>query len=59
MKKFLLNRAREASTWRGVFMILTAFGVAITPEQANAVIAAGMAVVGAVGAFFPDAKGGE
>ena len=60
MKKFILNRAREASTWRGIVLILTACGVTMTPDQADAAIATGLAVVGAVGAFFPDAvKGGE
>ena len=55
MKQFILNRAREASTWRGLTMILTAFGIALSPDQQAAIVTAGLAVVGALGAFFPDA----
>ncbi len=54
--RYLLNRAREASTWCGLVLILTAAGLTLTPEQADGIIAAGMAVAGAIGAFLPDRK---
>lgn len=56
MKEFLLNRLREASTWRGIVMLLTAAGVALSAAQTEAIIAAGMAIVGAIGVFLPDSK---
>lgn len=48
--EYLLERLGEASTWRGLIMLLTAFGVGISPELSNAIIASGMALVGVVGA---------
>jgi hypothetical protein len=50
----MLNRMREPSTWRGFIMLLTALGVALDAVQTEAVIALGMALVGAVGVFLPD-----
>lgn len=56
MKTYLIERLHEASTWRGVVMLLTAAGVAISPEQGEAIVAAGLAFVGLLGAFLPDSK---
>jgi hypothetical protein len=52
----MLNRMREPSTWRGFIMLLTALGVALDAVQTEAVIALGMALVGAVGVFLPDSR---
>lgn len=43
---------REASTWRGVVLILSALGVPFDPEQADACIAFGMAASGLIAVFF-------
>ena len=51
---YLLARLKEASTWRGIALLLTAFGVHVAPEVQEAVISAGVAVAGAIGVFFPD-----
>lgn len=56
MKTYLIERLHEASTWRGLIAIATAAGVTISPEQAEAIVAAGLAVIGLLGAFLPDAK---
>jgi hypothetical protein len=56
MKDYMLNRLREPSTWRGFIMLLTALGVALDAVQTEAVIALGMALVGAVGVFLPDSR---
>jgi hypothetical protein len=56
MKNYLLNRMREASTWRGMVAMITALGVALSPDQQTAVISLGMAIVGALGVFLPDQK---
>ena len=56
LKLYVVNRAKEASTWRGVIMLLTAVGLKITPEMADAIIGVGIAVAGAVGVLFPDSK---
>ena len=51
---YVLARLKEASTWRGIALLLTAFGVQIAPDVREAVISAGVAVAGAIGVFFPD-----
>ena len=53
-KQFLRDRASEASTWRGVVLMVTAANIVVTPEQQDALVAAGLAVAGLIGAFFPD-----
>ena len=53
-RAYLLDRLREPSTWRGFVALLTAFGVALSPEQTAAIISVGLAVVGAIGAIAPD-----
>jgi len=44
----------EPSTWRGLVWLLTAAGMTLSPDQQAAMAAAGMALAGAMGAFFPD-----
>lgn len=56
---FSIERLREPSTWRGILAILTACGVMISPEQAEKIIAGGLALIGIVGATTKDSKGGE
>lgn len=56
MKDFILNRGKEASTWRGIVALLTAAGVALSPEQGEAIVALGLAVIGAIGVFTADKK---
>lgn len=57
MKTYILDRAREPSTWRGIVLLLTALGVPLAPGVADAVIAAGLAVAGLIGAVVPDRRG--
>ena len=52
---YVLARLKEASTWRGIALLLTAIGVQIAPDAQEAVISARVAVAGAIGVFFPDA----
>ena len=56
LKLYVVNRAKEASTWRGVIMLLTAVGLNISPEMADAIISVGIAVAGLVGILLPDSK---
>lgn len=56
MKNFILERGKEASTWRGLVALLTALGVVLSPEQIDSVVALGLAVIGAIGVFFADKK---
>lgn len=54
MKTYLLERLKEPSTWRGLTALLTAVGVALSPEQINAIISAGLALIGVLGVFTKD-----
>lgn len=50
MKK-LISKLKETSTWKGLIFIITAFGVALSQEQQEAIIAAGVALVGVIDVF--------
>ena len=54
MKTYILQRIKEASTWRGVILLLTAIGVPVAPAMADSIIAAGLAIAGLIGAFSTD-----
>ena len=48
------NLITEPSTWRGLVWMLTAMGLAVSPDQQAAIAATGMAIAGLIGAFFTD-----
>ena len=54
MKDYLVARAKEPSTWRGIILLLTAAGVPIAPAMAESIISVGLAVAGLIGAITPD-----
>lgn len=54
MMAYLLARLQEPSTWRGLVLIATAAGAALSPDQQEAVIAGGLLVAGLLGAALPD-----
>jgi hypothetical protein len=56
MKDYILQRAKEPSTWRGVILLLTAAGVQIQPQMIEAVVSVGMALAGLVGVVTADKK---
>jgi len=54
MKDYLLERAKEPSSWRGLLLLLTAIGIPVAPQLADAIIAVGLALAGLVGVATPD-----
>jgi hypothetical protein len=54
MKDYILNRAKEPSTWRGLVLLLTAIGIPVAPQMADAIITLGLAIAGLVGVATPD-----
>lgn len=52
--KYILDRLKEPSSWRGLVMICTAFGVALNPELVAAIVSAGTGVSGIIGFVFKD-----
>lgn len=56
MKYYLLARAKESSTWRGAILFLTAVGVPIAPQLAEAIVTAGLGLAGLIGILTPDSR---
>jgi len=56
MKSYFLSRAKEPSTWRGAILFLTAIGVPIAPQLAEAIVSAGLGLAGLVGVLTPDRR---
>jgi len=54
VKDYILARAKEPSSWRGFILLLTAAGLPIAPELADAIISVGLAVAGLIGVVTPD-----
>ena len=57
MKKALatvIDYLKYPSTWKGIIGLATAFGVAISPDLAEKLIAFGMAGVGFIQVFIDD-----
>ena len=52
--KYILDRLKEPSSWRGLVMIVTAFGVSVSPELMDSIIAAGTGLAGVIGFVFKD-----
>jgi len=53
---WILARLREPSSWRGIAWLLTAFGLSLSPDQADAIVRAGMALAGLLGVFLSDER---
>ena len=51
---YLLDRAREPSSWRGLVWLLTAFGVTVAPDTAAAIMTAGASAAGLIGVLTRD-----
>jgi hypothetical protein len=49
--QWFLERLNEPSTWRGLVALIAAAGITLSPEQAAAITAAGLAAIGLVNVF--------
>lgn len=54
MKEYIVNRAKEPSTWRGFILVLTALGVPIAPALADQIVTVGLGVAGLLGVLSAD-----
>ncbi len=52
--KFIAARIRERSTWLGLVSLAAALGLALSPEQKEAIVSAGMALAGLIAALTKD-----
>jgi uncharacterized membrane protein len=53
---WIIERLKEPSTWRGIIGLVTATGVALQPEQVEAIIATGLALIGVINVFRKEKK---
>ncbi len=58
MTQYIIERLQEASTWRGIVLLITSCGLQVSPEQSAAIISVGLGIAGAIGALTPN-KAGE
>jgi len=56
---YIIDRLKEASTWRGLAALVTAFGVTLSPELSDAIVAAGLGVIGLIAVLFKDKIGAK
>ena len=54
LKDYLLDRLKEPSTWRGIVMLITGFGIGISPDLAEHIVAVGVSVAGVIGVITSD-----
>jgi hypothetical protein len=57
-KAYILARLREASTYRGLVLILTALGVKLSPDESEAITIVGLALSGLLGVTLTDNRKG-
>jgi hypothetical protein len=48
---YILDRLAENSTWRGLILVGTAIGLKVEPEHQEAIVAAGLSLVGVINIF--------
>ena len=52
--KTILEYLKHESTWRGLIALVMAFGITLTPDQQSSILAAGLAVIGAINTLKRD-----
>ncbi len=52
----ILNYLGQASTYKGLFALLAAFGVIVSPDMTNAIIAVCLAVIGLIDVIINEKK---
>lgn len=51
---YFLARLKEPSTWRGLVLVATAFGINMEPDQSYAIVSLGLALAGGTALVTPD-----
>ena len=58
MIKYLVDRAREPSSYAGVAALLSASGISYSADLFNAAVAAAVALAGVISILLPEKAGG-
>jgi hypothetical protein len=48
-KRAIIDQLKQPSTWRGIVILCSSLGYALTPDMGQAIIAVGLAVSGLIG----------
>ncbi len=56
MFNFILDRSKEPSSWRGLSLFLTAFGIYVEPTLYAQITTVGVGVAGLIGMVTKDKK---
>jgi hypothetical protein len=59
MVKFVLDRAKEPSTYAGVAALLAAAGLPVSTDLFNAAVTAAVAIAGLAAVVLPESVGGK
>ncbi len=54
MIKYIIGLLKQDSTWKGIISLATAAGIALKPEQTQAIITVGMSLVGLIQVFITE-----
>jgi|LakMenEpi03Aug12_release.lakeMendotaPanAssembly.Ray.scaffolds.fasta_scaffold12048_16 hypothetical protein len=54
--KYIFERLFEPSTWRGLISLATLFGLKVAPDQADAILTAGVSIYSAVNILRKEKK---
>ena len=54
LRKYVIARLQESSTWRGLVLIATALGAKAQPQVWEAVVTSGLMIAGMIAVIFPD-----
>jgi hypothetical protein len=49
--RYIVDRLKEPSTWRGLIWIITAVGIVLSEDQKQSIATAGMTLAGLIGVF--------
>ncbi len=52
--KWAADRLKEASTWRGITLLLTSIGISVKPDLMEQIIVAGTGIAGVIGLVTKD-----
>ena len=52
--RWVADRLKESSTWRGLTMLLTALGISVHPDLMEQIIVAGTGIAGVIGIVTKD-----
>ena len=56
MKETLLKYLSQASTYKGIFALLGAFGIVISPELSTQIIATCLGIIGIINVIIDERK---